>query len=241
MIESTTDPHFVVGDALCRDYRSGAGTVEALSDVSFSLARSEILALVGASGSGKTTLLNLLAGLDRPTSGRITVAGEGISEMNPQQLANYRAQRVGVVFQNFQLLPARSALVNVEVALYFQERSVRERRAQARAMLEKLGLSDRLAHSPRDLSGGEQQRVAIARALVKKPNLLLADEPTGNLDHENSLRIQQLLVDLNREGLTIILATHDRELARSIAHRQLVLSYGRVVEDAVSAGREGAL
>ncbi len=239
-IESISKPYFVTGEALCRKYRSGAGTVEALSDVSFSLRRGEILALVGASGSGKTTLLNLLAGLDRATSGRITVAGEVISEMKAPQLANYRAQRVGVVFQNFQLLPNRSALVNVEVALYFQERRVRERRARSRAMLEKLGLGDRLHHGPRDLSGGEQQRVAIARALVKQPDLLLADEPTGNLDHENSLRIQQLLLDLNREGLTIVVATHDLALARSIAHRQLVLSYGQIVEQAVPADREGA-
>lgn len=192
--------------------------------------------MVGSSGSGKSTLLNLLAGLDTPTSGKIEVGGVALSSLTRRELAAYRAHQVGMVFQSFNLLSHFTALDNVAIALLFNQTPRRERRDRAAEMLEKLGLKDRLDHRPSDLSGGEQQRVAIARALVKRPEVLFADEPTGNLDHDNTQQIARLLGELNVGGLTIIMATHDLELANRNAHRTLQMSYGCIVGETAGAG-----
>jgi putative ABC transport system ATP-binding protein len=226
-------------DNLCRYYHRGGYEVRAVDEVTIGVTQSEFLALVGASGSGKSTLLNLLAGLDTPTSGNIIFDGTDLQSLSRRELAAYRARKVGMVFQSFNLLPHYTALKNVELALYFNDTSRKERQQRAIDILDRLGLKERLEHLPSDLSGGEQQRVALARALVKKPEILFADEPTGNLDRENSVQIAQLLRELNKDGLTVVLVTHDKELAQSSADRLIRLNYGRVVEtDADSSGGE---
>jgi ABC-type lipoprotein export system ATPase subunit len=221
-------------EALHRHYRRGPQEVRALDGVDISVGEGEFLAVVGASGSGKSTLLNLLAGLDTPTAGRIEFRGAALDELSRRELASYRARRVGMMFQNFNLVHHRTALENVELALYFNGCPVRERRGRAAAMLERLGLADRAGHRPGDLSGGEQQRVALARALVKEPEVLFADEPTGNLDMDNSLEIVSLLSELNARGLAIVMVTHDVEMARRAAHRIVRMHYGRVESDVAS-------
>lgn len=215
--------------ALCRHYQRGPQIVRAVDDVSFGFQRGEFLAVVGASGSGKSTVLNLLAGLDSPTSGRIEIDGVALGTLSRRELASYRAHRVGIVFQSFNLIAHYSALENVETALFFNDVPRAQRRVRALAMLERLGLADRVHHRPGDLSGGEQQRVAMARALVKKPDILLADEPTGNLDHDNTGQIAELLTMLNRDGLTIVMVTHNLDMARRYAHRIIGMEYGRLV------------
>ncbi len=198
---------------------------------SITIGRGEFLALVGSSGSGKTTLLNLLAGLDTPTSGVVEFASVPFSSMSRRQLSAYRAHKVGMVFQSFNLIAHYTALQNVETALYFNTAvTPKERTAMATAALEQLGLGDRITHRPSDLSGGEQQRVAVARAIVKKPEILFADEPTGNLDFENAAQISSLLTSLNQTGLTVVLVTHNLEMARQYAHRTITMQYGRVME-----------
>jgi len=199
--------------------------------VTFDVGRGEFIALVGSSGSGKTTLLNLLAGLELPTLGSVFFEGVSLSALSRRELASYRAQKVGMIFQAFNLITHYSALQNVEAALYFDGTMPRDRKRLASSMLERLGLADRLLHRPADLSGGEQQRVAIARALVKNPEILFADEPTGNLDFENAQQIASLLTSLSGEKFTIVLVTHNLEMAQQYAHRTVRLQYGRIVED----------
>jgi putative ABC transport system ATP-binding protein len=222
-------------EGLCRHYRRGPQVVKALDGVDLSLQPGEFLACVGASGSGKSTLLNLLAGLDTPTSGRVLVEGRALSSYSRRELAAYRANRVGMIFQSFHLIPHCTALENVELALCFAAMPRCERRPAARSLLERLGLGDRLEHKPADLSGGEQQRVAIARALAGDPDVLLADEPTGNLDADNARRIAALLCDLNRQGRAVVMTTHNLELAAACAQRTLRLDYGRLVESGLPA------
>ena len=216
---------------LCRYYRRGEYEVRALDQVDLQVRQGEFVAVVGKSGSGKSTLLNLLAGLDTPTAGEVLVDERSLASLTRRELASYRAAQVGMIFQSFNLLPYRPALQNVELALYFGDLTRQQRRVQAREVLAKLGLSDRESHLPADLSGGEQQRVAIARAIVKRPQLLLADEPSGNLDEENSNLIADLLSELHREGLTVLMVTHDQELARRYAQRLVRMDYGRIVGD----------
>ncbi len=216
---------------LKRYYRSGIQEVRALDGVSLSVAQGEFIALVGASGSGKSTLLNLLGGLDTPTSGQIRVPDGDLSIMPPRQLARYRARDVGMIFQTFNLVPHRSAQANVELALYFLDVKPRDRSRRAAQILGQLGLKDRLHHRPADLSGGEQQRVAVARALVKNPTVLLADEPTGNLDRDNAQAITEIIADWNRRGGTVIMVTHNLSLAEKHAHRILKMEYGKFVDN----------
>jgi len=223
---------------LRRYYRRGPQQVKAVDGVSLELHRGEFLSIVGASGSGKSTILNLLAGLDTPTSGRITVDNAVLGDLSRRDLAAYRAHRVGMVFQSFNLISHYTALENVALALYFNHTPHGERLELAEAILGRLGLSDRIDHRPGDLSGGEQQRVAMARALVKQPEVLFADEPTGNLDQENTEQISNLLTELNRGGLSIVMVTHDLDLARSCAHRTIRMSYGRLVDGAAERGGE---
>mgnify|MGYP001587238694 FL=1 len=210
--------------------------MRALDGVTLAVGRGEFLGIVGSSGSGKTTLLNLLAGLDTPTTGLVQLAppkagldGAPLSSLSRRQLAAYRAHKVGMIFQSFNLISHYSALQNVETALYFNGTSPKERHRRATAILEQLGLADRMTHRPADLSGGEQQRVAVARAIVKKPEILFADEPTGNLDYDNAQQIVSLLTSLNRDGLTLVLVTHNLEMAQQYTHRTIRLQYGRIV------------
>jgi len=205
------------------------GPLTILHDINFSVAEGESLAIVGASGSGKSTLLGLLAGLDTPSKGQVLLMDRDISAANEDQRAQIRSQHVGFVFQSFQLIDHLTALENVQLPLELAGMPRAEAAAKAQVWLEKVGLSERLKHRPKTLSGGEQQRVALARAFVTEPDILFADEPTGSLDEQNGQKIIQLLFQLNQElGSTLILVTHDMALA-SRCERQMVLNNGRVV------------
>lgn len=226
---------------LCRYYRRATHEVRAVDRVTIDFERGDFAAVVGASGSGKSTLLNLLAGLDTPTAGHVAVSGIRLSSLSRRELAAYRARRVGMVFQSFNLVSHYTALENVALALYFNDTPPRERRSRATAILERLALGDRLGHRPQDLSGGEQQRVAIARALVKEPEVIFADEPTGNLDQENTEQILNLLSGLNRDGLTVIMVTHDLDVARRYPRRVIRMDYGAVVADETGSSTGGSV
>lgn len=203
------------------------GELTILHPLSLELAAGDSLAIVGASGSGKSTLLGLLAGLDLPSAGEVTLAGNALGSLDEDRRARVRAQHVGFVFQSFQLLDSLSALENVMLPMELEGRA--DARQQGRLLLERVGLGQRLSHWPRQLSGGEQQRVAIARAFAAEPSVLFADEPTGNLDSHTGERISDLLFELNRErGTTLVLVTHDERLARR-CHRQIRLDAGRLV------------
>jgi putative ABC transport system ATP-binding protein len=211
-------------------YQRGKQSVEVLHGVNLSIEQGEFLALMGPSGSGKTTLLNLIAGLDQPTEGEVTVAGERIDRLSGGKLAKWRARHIGFVFQFYNLLPVLSAARNVEVPLLLTNLSSAQRKTNVRAVLELVGLADRATHKPGELSGGQQQRVSIARALVADPTLLVCDEPTGDLDRENAEEILKLLQMLNRQqGKTIIMVTHD-PLAADHAGRILHVDKGRLVD-----------
>lgn len=218
-------------EKLTRLYQIGGQEIRALDGVDLRIDAGEYVRILGASGSGKSTLLNLLAGLDRPTSGRITTPAGDLATLSRRELARWRAQSVGMVFQTFNLIPHRTALQNVELALLFAGIPRAEREARAREWLVRVGLGARLAHRPSDLSGGEQQRVALARALVKQPRLLLADEPTGNLDRDNATAIASFLSEASRAGVTVLLVTHDAELAAGDVHRTIRMHYGAAVEE----------
>lgn len=230
----TDIPHLQT-EQLSRYYRRGKHEVRALDDVSVSIGRGEFVSLVGSSGSGKTTLLNLLAGLDTPTGGSVEFDGVRLTDIPRKERARQRALKIGMIFQSFNLIAHYTALQNVETALYFNGTPQAERRRLAEEALGRLGLSDRLTHRPADLSGGEQQRVAVARAIVKRPEILFADEPTGNLDYENSRLISSLIRHYNADGLTIVLVTHNLEMARDLSHRIIRMEYGRVLDE--SPGR----
>lgn len=222
-------PQLIKVDKLTKVYASGEIRVVALRDVSLEFKEGLFAAVGGASGSGKSTLLNLLGGLDTPTSGTIEVRGKKISDMGKYELALYRRYGAGMIFQSFNLIPSRTALENVELPLVFSGVSKKERRQRAEEMLDKVGLSKRLKHRPSELSGGEQQRVAIARALVNRPRVLLADEPTGNLDSRTSREIVELLAELNRsQGLTVIMVSHEEALAAEFAGKIIRLHDGQV-------------
>jgi putative ABC transport system ATP-binding protein len=213
---------------LTRCYEMGDALVDALRGVDLSIARGEFVALVGPSGSGKSTVLNLIGGLDRPSSGEVWINGTELSGSDERTLTRHRREHVGFVFQSFNLLPRLTAEENVALPLMFNNVPEQERRAQARRLLEQVGLGGRLTHRPTQLSGGEQQRVAIARALIGQPALLLADEPTGNLDTSTGAEIMTLLKALNQErGLTLLVVTHDPEVA-AFADRVIKLRDGRV-------------
>ena len=216
---------------LARTYRIGELAVDALRGVSFDIQACEFVAIMGPSGSGKTTLMNLLGCLDTPTAGQYTLDGQQVERMDRDQLAAARNCKIGFVFQQFNLLPRGSALANVELPLiYGGERNPAARRERAAQALVAVGLADRMAHRPCELSGGQQQRVAIARALVNQPALLLADEPTGNLDSRSSAEIMELFAQLNAQGITIIVVTHESDVARS-ARRVLTIRDGLLDND----------
>lgn len=213
-----------------RTYRLGMVTVEALRDVSFQIEYGEYVAIMGPSGSGKSTLLNIIGCLDTPTAGRYELAGVDVTEMNDDQLAEVRNRQIGFVFQTFNLLPRVSALRNVELPLVYAGVGAAERRQRALRALEQVGLAHRARHLPNELSGGERQRVAIARALVNNPFLVLADEPTGNLDSKTGAEIMALFDELARAGNTIIVVTHEEAIARH-ARRIIRLRDGRIAAD----------
>lgn len=207
----------------------GREMVRALDDVSVEIRRGEFAAILGTSGSGKSTLLNLFGGLDRPSSGEILFAGQSLTPLSSREMSQYRLHRVGMIFQSFNLIPTMTALQNVTLALAFAGMNREQRRRQAAALLERVGLSARAGHRPSELSGGEQQRVSIARALANEPEVLLADEPTGNLDSARAIEVMQLLNEMRQhDGKTIVMVTHDQELARNFANHILRLKDGRV-------------
>jgi putative ABC transport system ATP-binding protein len=214
---------------LCKEVQDASGKLAILRDISFDLGAGQTVAIVGASGSGKSTLLGILAGLDTPSGGSVQLAGQDLFALDEDQRAALRARHVGFVFQSFQLMPNLTALENVMLPLELA--GVPDARAKAAAMLQRVGLAERLQHRPRVLSGGEQQRVALARAFVVKPDLLLADEPTGSLDHATGEAIMDLMFDLNREqGTTLVLVTHDRQLAAR-CERRLTIEAGQLSAD----------
>src|SRR5579863_4202426 len=217
---------------VCRHYRMGETVIRAVDDVSLQVNAGEFVALLGSSGSGKSSMLNLIAGLDRPTSGSVVVQGRDLAKLSREELAKYRLHVVGMVFQSFNLIPNMTLIENVELPLRFAEVDRGQRESMARGALERVGLRARLNHRPSELSGGEQQRAALARALINGPKLLLADEPTGNLDSHTGTEIMDMLRDLNREsGMTIVMVTHERALAERYAQRMIFLADGKLVGD----------
>ncbi|WP_435022525.1 ABC transporter ATP-binding protein (plasmid) [Tundrisphaera sp. TA3] len=229
-----------VGDAVAiravdlrKSYGSKAAPVEALRGVSLDVAEGERVALLGKSGSGKSTLLNLMGGLDRASSGGLRVGGHDLDRLSGRGLARYRASTVGIIFQSFNLIASRTAAENVELPMIFAGRPPRERRAAARQALEAVGLGDRLGHRPSQMSGGESQRVAVARALVNRPRVILADEPTGNLDSQTARRVMGLILDhVRASDATLVLVTHDEELAATCTDRVVRLIDGRIADGA---------
>jgi len=225
----TTEPAIQL-DHVSRNYTMGDATIRAVNEVSLSVPANEFLALLGSSGSGKSTLLNLIAGLDRPTSGAIHTNGQNIAALSSLDLARYRRNTIGMIFQSFNLLPRMTLEENIELPLRLAEVDRSERPARVREALERVRLAHRLGHRPTELSGGEQQRVAIARALVNRPKILLADEPTGNLDSATGEAILSLLRDLRTQlGMTIVMVTHERPLAERYADRLAIMGDGKLL------------
>jgi putative ABC transport system ATP-binding protein len=211
-------------ESVTREYVGHAGKVRALENASFSIVAGEWVAITGPSGSGKSTLINMIGCLDRPTHGKLLIDGADIASMSSTELDRFRADKIGFIFQQFHLIPYLSALENIMLAQYFHSMTDEN---EALAALERVGLSDRAEHLPSELSGGEQQRVCVARALINNPPVLLADEPTGNLDEANQKIVAGLLKDLHSQGHTIVMVTHDPEMA-SLAQRRIALSHGKV-------------
>jgi putative ABC transport system ATP-binding protein len=219
-----------------KTYPLPAGEVVAVDHLSLSIAEGEFVAIVGRSGSGKTTLLNLIAGIDRPSSGTVRVVGAELGSLSESELAGWRGENVGLVFQFFQLLPTLTVIENVMLPMDFAKKiPVGERRDRARQLLERVGVCDQADKVPATLSGGQQQRAAIARALANEPSLLLADEPTGNLDSATAGAVLELFADLNADGQTIVVVTHERDI-RAIVGREVTLTDGRVVTDERASG-----
>jgi len=224
----------VRAEHVSRHYQMGAALIRALDDITLEIRSGEFLALLGSSGSGKSTLLNLMAGLDRPTSGDIFAGGRNLRELAPTELARYRRETVGMVFQSFNLLPRMTLEENVELPLRLAEVERVERAGRVREALGRVHLEKRLAHRPSELSGGEQQRAALARALVNRPALLFADEPTGNLDSATGEEIMHLLREIQQSlGMTIVMVTHERPLAERFATRIAAVADGKLVSDGV--------
>lgn len=220
----------IVCEDLWKVYRVGDVEVQALRGLSVTINQGEFVAIMGTSGSGKSTLMNILGCLDQPSKGRYQLGGVEVRGLQPDQLAEIRNRQIGFVFQSFNLIPRTSALENAQLPLMYRGLPLREQRAFASAALERVGLKGREHHTPTQLSGGQQQRVAIARALVTSPSLLLADEPTGNLDTRSSLEIMEILEGLNRDGITVILVTHEVDIAAHAA-REIVIKDGQVLSD----------
>ena len=226
---------------VCRHYAMGESLIRAVDGISISIPSAEFVALLGTSGSGKSSLLNLIAGLDRPTSGAVLVEGNNLAALSREALARHRLRTVGMVFQSFNLIPSMTVIENVELPLRFAEVNRSQRDSLAREALERVGLSRRLDHRPSELSGGEQQRTALARALINRPKLLLADEPTGNLDSRTGTEIMNLIREFNESlGMTVVMVTHERALAEQYAQRLIFLADGKLVDDQPNTVAAGA-
>ncbi|HET7286748.1 MAG TPA: ABC transporter ATP-binding protein [Pyrinomonadaceae bacterium] len=223
-------PALLAAQEVSKIYQMGSNNVTALDNVSLEINEGEFVAIQGTSGSGKSTLLNMLGGLDHPTHGEVFFASRPLGPFTKKEMARYRRFSVGMIFQNFNLIPTMSARENVSLALAFGGLRGQQRRERSRELLARVGLGDRLEHKPSELSGGEQQRVAIARALANNPKVLLADEPTGNLDSIRAHELLGLLREMvDHDALTILMVTHDQELANSFAHRIVLMKDGRIV------------
>jgi putative ABC transport system ATP-binding protein len=232
----TSDNHFALrANHASRHYQLGSALVRAVDDVSLAIPAGEFVALLGSSGSGKSTLLNLMAGLDRPTSGAVLAHDRNLAEMTSDELAAHRSRTVGMIFQAFNLLPRMTLEENVELPLRLAEVDRKDRAARVREAIERVHLSARLTHRPTEMSGGEQQRAAIARALVNRPTILLADEPTGNLDSATGDEIMHLLREINESGVTIVMVTHERQRAAEFSRRLLQMKDGKLISDGVQA------
>jgi ABC-type lipoprotein export system ATPase subunit len=219
-------------ERLCRHYRMGEATIRAVDGVDLSIGGGEFVALLGSSGSGKSSVLNLIAGLDRPTSGSVMVRDKNLATLSREELARYRLHTVGMVFQSFNLIPSMTLAENVELPMRFAEVERGKRLQSAQEALTRVGLQGRMNHRPSELSGGEQQRAALARALINRPRLLLADEPTGNLDSRTGTEIMETLRGFNRDlGMTVVMVTHERALAERYAQRLIFLADGKLVGD----------
>jgi len=217
---------------LCRHYRMGETLIRAVDGVSLEIRAGEFVALLGSSGSGKSSVLNLIAGLDRPTSGGVIVQDRDLAKLSREELAKYRLHVVGMVFQSFNLIASMTLVENVELPLRFAEVDRSQRQNRAHQALARVGLQARMNHRPSELSGGEQQRAALARALINRPQLLLADEPTGNLDSHTGTEIMDMVREFNRElGMTVVMVTHERALAERYAQRMIFLADGRLIDD----------
>jgi putative ABC transport system ATP-binding protein len=235
-IASTTGTVAIRSENLCRHYRMGQAVIRAVDGISLSVCAGEFVALLGSSGSGKSSVLNLIAGLDRPTTGSVVVQDRDLAKLSRQELAKYRLHVVGMVFQSFNLIASMTLEENVELPLRFAEVDRSQRRKLAHEALKRVGLQARMRHRPSELSGGEQQRAALARALINRPKLLLADEPTGNLDSHTGTEIMDMVRQFNRElGMTVVMVTHERALAERYAERMIFLADGKLIDDQPNA------
>jgi putative ABC transport system ATP-binding protein len=222
----------VTAENVSRHYTMGQNLIRAVDGITLRIPAGEFVALLGTSGSGKSSLLNLIAGLDRPTSGAVIVEGRNLATLSRTDLAHHRLRTVGMVFQSFNLIPSMTVIENVELPLRFAEVERSRRDSLAREALERVGLGKRLDHRPSELSGGEQQRTALARALINQPKLLLADEPTGNLDSHTGTEIMDLIRECNQSlGMTVVMVTHERTLAERYAQRLIFLADGKLIDD----------
>lgn len=229
-------PSAIHAQQLCRYYRMGETLIRAVDDVSLEVSTGEFVALLGSSGSGKSSVLNLIAGLDRPTSGSVVVHDCDLAKLSREELAGYRLRTVGMVFQSFNLIASMTLAENVELPMRFAEVERGKRESLAREALARVGLQARMNHRPSELSGGEQQRAALARALINRPRLLLADEPTGNLDSHTGTEIMNMVRDFNQQlGMTVVMVTHERALAERYAQRLIFLADGQLVGDETNA------
>lgn len=225
----------IAAESLSRLYETGHQSVTAVRNLNLSVSAGERISIVGKSGSGKSTLLNLLAGLDQPTDGSLTVDSTALHSLSRRQMADYRLKTIGIIFQSFQLIPQRTALQNVELPLIMNRVPAVERQRLAAEALQQVGLAERGSHFPYELSGGEQQRVAIARAMINKPRILLADEPTGNLDSSTAEGVVQLIRQMcEQSGVTFVLVTHDEALAERLGDRKLRMADGVLTEDSAA-------
>jgi ABC-type lipoprotein export system ATPase subunit len=224
---------------LCRHYRMGETLIRAVDGVSLEIRAGEFVALLGSSGSGKSSVLNLIAGLDRPTSGSVVIQDRDLAKLSREELAKYRLHVVGMVFQSFNLIASMTLAENVELPLRFAEVDRSKRDALAQSALERVGLGARMHHRPSELSGGEQQRAALARALINRPRLLLADEPTGNLDSHTGTEIMEMVREFNQQlGMTVVMVTHERALAERYAQRMIFLADGKLIDDRRNGDRD---
>jgi putative ABC transport system ATP-binding protein len=232
VVSAARDIVAIRSESLCRHYHMGETLIRAVDGVSLEVRSGEFVALLGSSGSGKSSMLNLIAGLDRPTSGSVVVQDRDLAKLSREELAKYRLHVVGMVFQSFNLIASMTLAENVELPLRFAEVDRGKRDNLAREALERVGLRARMDHRPSELSGGEQQRAALARALINRPQLLLADEPTGNLDSHTGTEIMNMVGEFNRElGMTVVMVTHERALAERYAQRMIFLADGKLIDD----------